>query len=411
MDLPYGVLSSYRRVLTPQTAMMSGTGILARLPISMMTLGIVVVVSAAYGSYGLAGQVSAAYIIGNAVAAVLQGRLSDRFGQLPVLCVDAVLFGAATGLLVRAITAHAATPWPHLWAVLCGATLPPVGSMVRARWAHLMTDGADRYTAFALESVGDEVVFVAGPTLVTLLSTIYAPQTGLLVALAVGTLGPLALAAQRGTVPPVDHGRHEQARGRLPLPVMVPLTVAAAALGSLFGAMEVATVAFATDEGHRAVSGILLGTLSLASMIAGLLTGARRSVVPLVVRMRIGMSVLTLGFLALPFVGSLWLLAVLMFLAGFAIAPTLIAMLSLVESVSPRGRLIEAMAWVQTGMSAGIAPGAWLAGVVADRTGGAPAFWVCVVSGAVAVTGTWLTRPSSPPPSTDAFPAALSSGA
>ncbi|WP_310963779.1 MFS transporter [Nocardioides terrisoli] len=387
------MLNSYRRVLTARTTLMSGTGILARLPISMMTLGIVVVVSAGYGSYGLAGQVSAAYIVGNAVLAVVQGRLADRFGQRPVLAVDAVFFGASTGMLVRAVTEHAATPWPQAWAALCGATIPPVGSLVRARWAHLMDDEVDRHTAFALESVGDEVVYVAGPTLVTLLSTVYAPQTGLLVALVVGTAGPLALAVQRRTEPPTSRRDEQRTRGSIPWAVMTPLTLAAAALGALFGAMEVATVAFAADEGHRAVSGLLLAALSLASMIAGLLTGARRSVLPLASRMRMGMTVLTLGFLVLPFVGSLWLLGTLMFLAGFAIAPTLIAMISLVEVVTPRSRLTEAMAWVQTGLAAGIAPGAWLAGVVADDAGGSDAFWVCVAAGLVAVAGTWATRP------------------
>ena len=46
----------------------------------------------------------------------------------------------------------------------------------------------------------------------------------------------------------------------------------------------------------------------------------------------------------------------------------------------PRSRLNEAMGFVQTGISGGIAPGAWLAGVVADEHGGSAAFWVVSVS-------------------------------
>jgi hypothetical protein len=89
---------------------------------------------------------------------------------------------------VHSITAGWGDPLPHLFAVLSGATIPQVGSMVRARWAHLVGDEQDRHTAFAVEAVGDEVVFVTGPALVTFLSTLYAPQTGLLVALGVGRL-------------------------------------------------------------------------------------------------------------------------------------------------------------------------------------------------------------------------------
>src|SRR5690606_11841924 len=155
-------------------------------------------------SYGLAGQVSAAYIVGNAALAIVQGRLADRFGQPVVLAVDAALFGLFTGLLVRAVTDRAGSPWPHLWAALAGAAIPQVGSMVRARWAHLVDDTGDRHTAFAVESVGDEVVFVTGPALVTFLSTAFAAETGLVVALVVGTVGPVLLAAQRRTAPPVS---------------------------------------------------------------------------------------------------------------------------------------------------------------------------------------------------------------
>ena len=76
------MLASYRRVFAhPGALAFSSTGLLARLPISMMTLGIVLLVSTLTGSYGLAGQVSAAYIIGNAAFAVPHGRLADRFGR------------------------------------------------------------------------------------------------------------------------------------------------------------------------------------------------------------------------------------------------------------------------------------------------------------------------------------------
>lgn len=391
------MLTAYRRVLgVPGGLAMSATGVLARLPISMMTLGIVVAASAVYGSYGFAGQVSAAYILGNAVVAIFQGRLVDRFGQRVVLTVDAVLFGLCTGLLVEVVTGHAGSPWPQVWAALAGASIPQVGSMVRARWAHLVDDPKDRHTAFAVESIGDEVVYVTGPALVTFLSTAFAVHTGLLAALVVGTVGPLVLALQHRTQPPVASRTTPGHAGRLPWTTMAPLTVVGAAMGSLFGAMEVATVAFATDADHRAVSGALLGILSLGSLIAGVLTGARTFVVSLVVRMRLGLVALTAGFVLMPFVGGLLLLGVLLFLAGFAIAPTLIAALSLVEQVSPRGRLNEAMAFVSTGISAGIAPGAWLGGVVADHAGGAAAYWVCVVSGAVAVVAA-CTAPESEP--------------
>ena len=73
------MLSTYREILSrPGALLFSATALVARLPISMVGLGIVLLVSATTGSYGIAGAVSAAYLVANAVFAVIQGRLLDR---------------------------------------------------------------------------------------------------------------------------------------------------------------------------------------------------------------------------------------------------------------------------------------------------------------------------------------------
>src|SRR6476660_3382728 len=103
------MLTTYRRVYSrPGAFAFSATALVARLPISMMTLGIVLLVSTLSGSYGLAGQVSAAYIIGNAIFAIPHGRLADRFGQRRVLYIDSVVFALTTVLMIVAIVED----WP-----------------------------------------------------------------------------------------------------------------------------------------------------------------------------------------------------------------------------------------------------------------------------------------------------------
>jgi MFS family permease len=389
------MLDAYRDVFAHRGARaFSATGMLARLPISMMTLGIVLLVSTVTGSYTLAGQVSAAYVIGNAVVAIPHGRLADRFGQTVVLYVDAVLFALTTGLLVQAATHEWPTPWPHVWAALSGATLPQVGSMVRARWAHLVTSERERHTAFAVEAVGDEVVFVTGPALVTFLSTLYAPQTGLVAALVVGTVGPALLAMQRRTAPPAHPVDRTGPRVALPWARLLPMAAAAVALGCLFGALEVATVATAEHAGHKPASGALLAIFSLGSMVAGVVSGAMHWKSPDHRRFQAGVGLLAVAMLVLPFLGDLVVLGVLLFLIGLTLAPSLIAVVSLLEASTPRPRLTEAMAVFQTGISAGIAPGAYLAGVVADHTGGAASYWVCVGSGALTLGTALLCRPA-----------------
>ena len=101
----------------------------------------------------------------------------------------------------------------------------------------------------------------------------------------------------------------------------------------------------------------------------------------------------------LPLIGSAPLMAVALFVGGFAIAPTLIATTSLTEQTVPRGRLVEGMAVVHTGIAGGVAPGAALAGLLIDSHGASTAFLVPVVAGLVATVAA-----QADPPLTAAHP-------
>ncbi|HEY6739885.1 MAG TPA: hypothetical protein VI076_13660, partial [Actinopolymorphaceae bacterium] len=68
----------------------------------------------------------------------------------------------------------------------------------------------------------------------------------------------------------------------------------------------------------------------------------------------------------------------------FAISPTLIAGIAVVQETVPAGRLSEGMSWVTSGLVAGVALGAALTGQVIDVAGASAAFWVAVGAGAVA---------------------------
>ena len=100
------MLGSYARILRhPGTALFSATGLVARLPISMVGLGIVLLVEARTGSYGLAGAVSAVTLVANAGFAILQARWTDRFGQSRVLPVAITIWAAALASLMWAVQA------------------------------------------------------------------------------------------------------------------------------------------------------------------------------------------------------------------------------------------------------------------------------------------------------------------
>jgi MFS family permease len=379
-------LANYRRVLaTPGALLFSATGLVGRLPISMAGLGIVLLVQAGTGSYGIAGAVSATYMVANAVCAIFQGRFIDSWGQRRVLSALAVAFGAAMALLAVAVQAD----WPqgvtYVAAALAGATLPNVGSAVRARWTHVLDGGPGLPTAFAFEAVVDEMVFIVGPILVTVLATLVDPVLGIAAAAAAGTFGSLAFAAQRRTEPPAHpHDRAEGVRPRMPWRTVLPTAVVCAALGVLFGAAEVTTVAFADEHGHKGYTGALLALWALGSLLAGLITGAITWRRPTSFRVRAGAVGMACAMAPLTLVGSIPVMAFFLFLGGFAIAPTMVATITLVQESAPPSRLNEGMAILQTGIVAGVAPGAALSGVVVDAHGASAAYLVSLAAGIVA---------------------------
>ena len=380
------MFTSYRRILSqPGTLRFSATGLVARLPISMIGLGIVLLVSAATGSYGVAGAISAAYMFANAGFAILQGRLLDRVGQGTVLAVASVGFGVAIALLVVSVQADWPVGTTYVLAAVGGAFLPQVGSSVRARWSYVLDRPADVQTAFALEAVLDEAVFILGPILVAVLATAWHPVAGIAVAVVACVAGTLVLCAQRSTEPPA-HPHTADSTPRLPMPwvAVIPLAVVCAALGVLFGAAEVTTVAFADEHGRKAVSGGLLALWAFGSLASGVITGAVHWRRGPSFRVRWGSFAMACAMVPLAFVGSLALMGLVLFVAGFAIAPTMIAAMSLTEAVVPPGRLTEGMAIMQTGLVAGVAPGATLSGVVVDHHGASAAYLVSVAAGLVA---------------------------
>lgn len=387
------MFTPYRDVLSLRGAWaFSLSGLVARLPISMVSLGIVLLVSTRTGSYALAGGVSASFLIANAVFAVPQGRLVDRLGQARVLPVAAAVFGIALSLMMWSVESRWAVPLPHALAAVSGAAMPQIGSSVRARWSILVADKRQLHTAFSFEAVVDEAVFIVGPTLVTLLATAVHPLAGLTTAVAAGVLGTVVLAAQRRTEPPVmPKVANGRAAESMPWGLLAPLVLASFAIGALFGGSEVATVAFAEEVGHKSAAGPLLALWALGSLLSGLITGAVTWHSSTAVRFRWGALALAVSITPLPFVDSLPLMGVMLFVAGFAISPTMIASVAFVEEVVPASRLTEGITMWSTGLGAGVAPGAAAAGVVIDRMGASAAYWVPAVSGLVAAVIAFLT--------------------
>jgi predicted MFS family arabinose efflux permease len=391
------MFTRYRQILSvPGALRFSGSALVARLPIAMDTIGIVLLVTGEGRSYGLAGAMSASYLLAAAMLAIPQARLIDRLGQGRVLVVTALAFMVAMTSFVVVVRSDG-----PLWAafagvVVAGGAFPQVGSCVRTRWSHVLDDRAQIDTAYALESAVDEIVFMTGPILVTVLATAWSPVAALGSAIVAGTAGTLFFAAQRSTAPvptPRVRGIRQE---RLRTSVMVPVCLVGLALGTLFGAAEVSTVAFASERGLRGYAGILLAVWAAGSLIAGVVTGLVKWRISPSARLRRGSVAMFVAMVPLSLIGSMWLMGAWLFVAGFAIAPTLVASLTLVEQSVPHARLTEGMAIVETALVAGVAPGAALGGFIIDRHGASTAYLVSLVAGLVAAIAAFTSRDEAP---------------
>jgi Major Facilitator Superfamily len=397
--VPYAreaMFNRYRTVLSyPGALRFSITAFVARLPISVETLGIVLLVTGLSESYGLAGALSATYTIANGFCAILQGRVLDRFGQSTVLPIASTLFAAGVAGLIATLESGGPDALAYLCAAVAGASYPPIGSVVRTRWSYVLAGHpTEIQTAYALESVVDEVIFIVGPTLATVLATQWHPWSALALALVTGWFGSLALAVQRSTEPVPQRARHDAGpRPAMPWLPVIMLAAVSFALGSMFAAAEVSTVAFSAEQNAKPYAGVLLAAWALGSAISGLLTGTIRWTWSSAERVRIGAIVLALVMVPLSFVGSMVGMGIALFVAGFAIAPTLIATLTAVEQTVPGPRLTEGIAIIHTGLAAGLAPGAALAGLVIDADGASASYLVALGGGiTAALIGLWVPR-------------------
>jgi len=383
------VLARYRAAFTPRGSLsFSLAGLLGRLPSSMVGLGLVLVVSAR-GDYGTAGSLVGVLALAGCVGGPLQGRLADRFGQARALVPAAAGFGVALAGLVLALRSGAPFAVLAVLAGVVGVASPTTGTLARSRWNALHPGGARLQTAFAVEAVFDEVVFVTGPVAATLLATRADPLYALVVAGVAGVAGSLLLAAQRRTEPPAERSSttadgHRRSRTKLPVAALAPLLGVQLTVGIVFGSIDVTTVAAATAAGQRSYAGLILACFSGGSLLAGVVVGAVRWRLDPMTRVRVCVAVLGATTLLLPLVPTLSLLPVAGFAVGVTVSPALVALAAAMQVVTPRDRLTEAMAIGTSALIAGFSLGSALAGHLVDVVGAHRAFGQAAAAGLLA---------------------------
>ncbi|MGW4703008.1 MFS transporter [Streptomyces sp. NPDC004285] len=351
----------YRRLFSHPGARAFTTGnLIARLPMGMFGVSAVIMISSAYGSYALAGAVTATGLAVGSVTGPLIARLVDRYGQARI-AVPATAH-AVLGQVVLVLCVHAKAPvWALFLTAALTATTPNTGGMSRARWAHLLRGDPDAlHSANAFEQAADELCYMLGPVLAAVLCSALFPEAGTLTAGALFLGGVLLFAAQRSTEPPV--APRGPAGSPLRAPGMAPLLAVFLATGAVFGSMEVVTLAYVDGP----VAGPVLALQAAGSFAAGLLYGRARRTARLRTCLAAMAALMTMPLLAAS-TGSLLALCAGLLVAGMATAPTMVTGMGLVQRLTPPDRLNEGMSLAVTALLAGIAAGSATGGWAADH--------------------------------------------
>ncbi|MCT9809087.1 MFS transporter [Acidovorax sp. Be4] len=393
----------YRELFAaPGTTGFALAGLLARIPLPMTGIGIITMLSQLRGSYALAGAVSATFVLAYALLSPRISRLVDRHGQGRVLPMATAI--SVTGLLLLLASARWQAPdWTLFASAALAGCMPSLSAMVRARWTAIYRGQPRLQTAYALETVLDELSFIAGPPLSVGLCVAAFPQAGPLAAALLLVLGVAALVAQRGTEPPVDarDATTERRGSVIRLANVRLLALLMVAMGVIVGSVDIVSVAFAAQLGQPAAASLVLSAYAAGSCLAGLLFGALPLQAPLHRLLLLGGLATAAATLPLWWAESISALTAAALVAGLFFAPTMIVAMSLVERLVPEHSLTEGMTWLLAGLNAGVALGAAASGQVVDGAGARAGFAVALGAGIwvalVALRGHWRLRAHGAP--------------
>jgi MFS family permease len=365
-----------------QLAVILAASYAARVPVTAIPLGLILVMRDRGHAYDLAGLATGLYTLALSLTAPVIGRLADRYGAPRVFAVGAPV-GACALLAIGAGTGGGSASATIALAVVVGAAMPPLGALTRGLLTPLL-DGDRRARVFAIDATAQELCFIAGPLVLAGLVAVMSPPQAMVAIAALLVCGSVGyLLASRGiTIAPTRHDeeRGSPLRSRGLRAVLLVATLA----GAMFGAVEISITAALDAVGRRDQAGLLLGVWSIGSLVGGALIvrfPVRRPLQRLAASL-----VLCAGFgaLAAATTDTIPAFATVLVIHGIAGAPLMATCYVLVPLVVG-GRISEAFAWLTSAVVGGIAAGTTVGGLAVDASGAAAGLLVSVAAVLIAL--------------------------
>ena len=382
----------YRRLAQLSGRPFLVVGFLSRLPASMGQMGTLTLVSQTAGSYAVGGAAAGVLGVATALGSPFFGALTDRYGQRPIILLQGLV--STLGFLGLVAAARSGTIWAVVVAAaVAGFFVPQIGVMARVRWRAVVHDtgraragargrggaaappgrrggapGARLSTAYAYESIVDELGFVLGPALVGIMVALGDPSMAVLsVCVLLLVFGSAFALHPTAAIVPIGPVGRRGARG--PAAGLVVVAAAMFALGCLFGALQSTTTVFAGERGNPGLGGLLYALSGVGSALAGF--GVPRLPAAWGLRARLRTFALLMVPLSLPLVLAPTLLGygAGLLVLGTCMAPYMITCFTLVERVVRPEQLGAATSLLPATVNIGYAIAASVAGAASDAAG------------------------------------------
>ena len=347
----------------------------ARFPFGMMTLAFVLHIEHVHNSYAVAGLALGADTIGAAVSGPVLGRLLSKFGTTRVLVTSATI-GAFAMLGIALLDA---SPVGMIaLALVVGLTSPPIQTAARTIYPSLVKK-KDLNAVYSLDATSQELIWVIGPVLATVLAAQINTVFVVVLMAAVQISGVIWFCSNKEVSQAVIPSPERKMGGVLTNKIVLATAVLGLLLIGGFSGVEVGTVAVVSHD----LAGLVIGALSLGSIVGGVFLGNR-------VKSRWSLTwllTLVLAGYALIWIAptnGVWL-AICLFIAGVGVAPSLGILGTAIAGNLKPGDAAEANGWASTGQLMGYSAGAALSGIAIDSVSESSAFLVSLVFGVGAV--------------------------
>jgi MFS family permease len=333
-----------------------------RLAYSMIGLATFFYVQDKTGSLTVAGFATGAETVASSLTAGFRGQLIDRLGQTRPL--SAFIPSWVTSLLV--LTHQESTVGILLTCAVVGLASPPINLSARPLWR--VAVGADNLrTAYSIDTTMMNVATIAGPFIATAIALGPGPGVALTITagcMLVGGTAMVSMPLSRRWVPePPDPA----AVGLLRNKPYLLLAIEGMLFGLGWGLLEITVPATSTLHGHPGWAAPMLGALAGASVVGGIVVGARKSTITPLRGFRLSQLCVTMAVAPLAFTEPGWSMGIVLGLLGLSTGFAQVYHWEVVEAIRPKGSATAAQAWLWTMEGTTIALGSALGGYLTEQ--------------------------------------------